>query len=128
VKDHHVAQRGAPCTIGSALFREYRPSAESAAVRRLREAGFIIVGRTAMSELGILPTTEPRLSGVTVNPWRAGRTPGASSGGSAAAVAAGIVPLAHGGDGGGSLPVPAACCGLMGLKPSWTHFTGVGGG
>jgi len=117
LKDH-VAQRDAPCTIGSALFRDYRPGTDSATVRRLRAAGFIVVGRTAMPELGILPTTESRLTGVTVNPWRPGRTPGGSSGGSAAAVAAGIVPLAHGGDGGGSLRVPAACCGLVGLKPS----------
>lgn len=117
VKDS-VAQQGLPCTIGSALFRSYRSTADSATVRRLRDAGFILVGRTTMSELGILPTTESRLTGVTVNPLRSDRTPGGSSGGSAAAVAAGIVPLAHGGDGGGSLRIPAACCGLVGLKPS----------
>ncbi|HEY7045887.1 MAG TPA: amidase [Jatrophihabitantaceae bacterium] len=117
VKDS-VAQQGLPCTIGSALFRSYRPTADSATVRRLRDAGFILLGRTTMSELGILPTTESRLTGVTVNPLHSDRTPGGSSGGSAVAVAAGIVPLAHGGDGGGSLRIPAACCGLVGLKPS----------
>ncbi len=113
-----VAQRDVPCRIGSALFRGYRPGADSATVRRLREAGFVFIGRTAMPELGILPTTEPRLTGVTRNPWDLSRTPGGSSGGAAAAVAAAIVPLAHGGDGGGSLRIPAACCGLVGLKPS----------
>ena len=113
-----VAQAGVPCRIGSALFRDHRPQTDSATVHRLRQAGFIVIGRTAMPELGILPTTEPRLTGATRNPWDLSRTPGGSSGGAAAAVAAGIVPLAHGGDGGGSLRVPAACCGLVGLKPS----------
>lgn len=111
-------QQGLPMRIGSALFEEHLPDHDSASVRRLKEAGFISIGRTTMPEFGILPTTEPRLTGPTRNPWDTSRTPGGSSGGSAAAVAAGVIPLAHGGDGGGSLRIPAACCGLVGLKAS----------
>ena len=104
--------------FASRFLAGHRPTHNSYLVRRLREAGFVILGATNMSEFGILPTTEPRHTGPTRNPWDPSRTPGGSSGGSAAAVAAGMVPIAHGADGGGSLRIPAACCGLVGLKPS----------
>jgi amidase len=107
-----------PLAMGSDLFGEYRPTHDSFVVRRLRAAGFVIVGKTNMPEFGILPVSEPRRFGPTRNPWDLGRSPGGSSGGAAAAVAAGIVPVAHGSDGGGSIRIPAACCGLVGLKPS----------
>ena len=113
-----AAQEGLPRPIGSALFKDRVAERDGLTVGRLKEAGFVILGRTTMPEFGILPTTEPRLTGPTRNPWDTSRTPGGSSGGSAAAVAAGVVPLAHGGDGGGSLRIPAACCGLVGLKAS----------
>jgi amidase len=104
--------------MGSRFLAGHRPDHSAYLVRRLRDAGFVVVGVTNLPEFGILPTTEPRHNGPTRNPWHAERTPGGSSGGSAAAVAAGMVPIAHGNDGGGSIRIPAACCGLVGLKPS----------
>jgi amidase len=117
VKDT-AAVAGLPYTLGSDAFGDFVPAHDAFVVRRLREAGFVIVGKTNLPEFGILPVTEPRRFGPTRNPWDTERTPGGSSGGSAAAVAAGMVPLAHGSDGGGSIRIPAACCGLVGLKPS----------
>jgi amidase len=86
-------------------------------VQKLKAAGFVIVGTTTLPEWGILPVSQARRFGPTNNPWDLTRTPGGSSGGSAAAVAAGMIPIAHGNDGGGSTRIPAACCGLVGLKP-----------
>jgi amidase len=114
----NVPVAGLCMNFGSDFLSGHRPGHNAYLVRRLREAGFVVVGTTNMPEFGILPTTEPRHSGPTRNPWDLERTPGGSSGGSAAAVAAGMLPVAHGNDGGGSLRIPAACCGLVGLKPS----------
>src|SRR5438132_8504371 len=108
--------RGMRLTFGCQLMSDYVPDYDHNITRRLREAGFVIVGTTTLPEYGILPTSEARLFGPTRNPWDLQRTPGGSSGGAAAAVAAGIVPVAHGTDGGGSIRIPAACCGLVGLK------------
>src|SRR3954471_23707141 len=104
--------------FGSRFLSGHRPEYSAYLVRRLKDAGFVVVGVTNMWGCGSLRTTEPRHTGPTRNPWDPTRTPGGSSGGSAAAVAAGMVPLGHGNDGGGSLRIPAACCGLVGLKPS----------
>ena len=105
-------------THGCSLMADHVSSYDHNITRRLKQAGFVIVGTTTLPEYGILPTSEARLFGPTRNPWDMQRTPGGSSGGSAAAVAAGMVPVAHGSDGGGSIRIPAACCGLVGLKPS----------
>src|SRR5689334_851769 len=117
IKDNR-AVAGMPLTMCSDLFGDLIADHDAYLVRRLRDAGFVIVGKTTLPEMGILPTTESRRFGPTNNPWDRDRTPGGSSGGSAAAVAAGVVPIAHGNDGGGSIRIPASCCGLFGLKPS----------
>jgi amidase len=110
---------GTPTTLGSRFFaKEPVASTDSAAVARMRRAGLVIIGRSNTSEFGLAPTTEPAFGGATVNPWREGLSPGGSSGGSAAVVAARALPMAHGTDGGGSIRIPAALCGLFGLKPS----------
>ena len=118
LKDLGASYAGAPMTSGSRLFQNYVPDHDSELVRRLKNAGVIIVGKTNAAELGILPTTEPALFGPARNPWDMSKTTGGSSGGSAAAVAAGLVPMAQGGDGGGSIRIPASCCGVFGLKPT----------
>jgi len=115
VKDNRPVA-GMPLTMCSDLFGDFAPKHDAFCVKRLREAGFVIVGKTTLPEMGILPTTESRRFGPTRNPWAPDRTPGGSSGGSGAAVAGGMVPIGHGNDGGGSTRIPAACCGLVGLK------------
>jgi amidase len=109
---------GLRTTYSAKALADYVPSFDSAVVRRIREAGFVLLGKTNTPELGTLGVTESELNGACRNPWDVTRTPGGSSGGAAAAVAAGLAPIAHGSDGGGSIRIPASCCGLVGLKPS----------
>jgi amidase len=118
VKDIYCDMAGVPATGCSRYLAGYKPTRDATIVERLRRAGLVIFGRTNAPELGLLPVTEPELFGPTRNPWDPTRTSGGSSGGSAAAVAAGVVPLAHANDGGGSIRIPASCCGLFGLKPT----------
>lgn len=115
IKDD-VGVAGEPRTIGSNAYGDPEP-ADWEIVRRLRAAGAIVVGITNVPELTVWPFTETATNGITRNPWDPQRTPGGSSGGSGAAVAAGLVPAATASDGGGSIRIPAACCGLVGLKP-----------
>ena len=109
---------GIRTTYSSRAYADHVPDFDSAVVRRIREAGFVIVGKTNTPEFGTVAFTESELNGATRNPWNLELTPGGSSGGAAAALAAGLVPAAHATDGGGSIRIPASCCGLFGLKPS----------
>jgi amidase len=118
LKDLLAEWEGTRFTEGSALAGEFESGHTQELTRRFLAAGFVPIAKTNTPEFGILPTTEPHRFGPTRNPWDTGRTTGGSSGGSAAAVASGIVPVGHANDGGGSIRIPAACCGLYGLKPS----------
>lgn len=109
---------GEPLTCGSRLFKGWIPPHDTETVARFRRSGVIVVGKTNTPEFGLSPFTEPELHGPTFNPWDVTRTTGGSSGGSAAAVASGMVPWASASDGGGSIRVPASCCGLFGMKPT----------
>jgi amidase len=109
---------GIRTTYSCRAFAENVPAHDAGVVLRLRAAGFVVIGKTNTPELGITAVTESALNGACRNPWELERTPGGSSGGAAAHVAAGVLPLAHGSDGGGSIRIPASCCGLFGLKPS----------
>jgi amidase len=113
-----AATAGIRTTYSSYAYADYVPDFDTAVVRRVRDAGFVIVGKTNTPEFGTVAFTESELNGATRNPWNTKLTPGGSSGGAAAAVAAGLIPIAHATDGGGSIRIPASCCGLFGLKPS----------
>ncbi len=113
-----TATAGTRTTYSCSALADNVPDFDTAVVRRIRGAGFVIVGKTNTPEFGTIAFTESDLNGDTRNPWDTGKTPGGSSGGSAAALAAGLAPLAHGSDGGGSIRIPASCCGVFGLKPA----------
>jgi amidase len=118
LKDLGVFYPGVATSFGSNFLADFVPDFESSLVRRYRQAGLVIFGKTNTPEFGLTVTTEPRLFGPCRNPWNLEKTTGGSSGGAAAAVATGMVPAAHASDGGGSIRIPASCCGLFGLKPT----------
>jgi amidase len=118
LKDLHAQLAGERLTYGSRLFADFVSDTDSEIVARYQRAGLVIFGRTASPELGLTAATESSLWGDTRNPWSLSRTPGGSSGGASAAVAAGILPAAHASDGGGSIRIPASCTGLFGMKPT----------
>ncbi|MDE0886871.1 MAG: amidase [Myxococcota bacterium] len=118
LKDLALNYAGVRTTHGCRIFAESIPERDSELTRRYRAAGLVVFGKSASPEFGLTTTTESLLFGQTRNPWNLEHVAGGSSGGAAAAVAAGMLPLAHASDGGGSIRIPAACCGLFGLKPS----------
>ncbi|MBT4642130.1 MAG: amidase [Deltaproteobacteria bacterium] len=118
LKDLGANYSGVSTTRGSRLFQDAIPDYDSELVKRYKNAGLVIFGKTNTPEFGLTITTEPALFGPCRNPWNTERSTGGSSGGAAAAVASGIVPVAHASDGGGSIRIPASCCGLFGLKPT----------
>jgi amidase len=118
LKDLLAEYKGAPFNEGCVALKGYVSKVDSELVVRQKRSGVVITAKTNTPEFGGSPVTEPELHGVTRNPWNPEHTPGGSSGGSAALVAAGVVPMGHANDGGGSIRIPASCCGLFGLKPS----------
>lgn len=118
LKDILGFAKGMPTRQGAQFMPAIPSDHDSLFTARLRSAGLIFLGKTNTPEFGLVPTTESRLYGTCRNPWSLDRSSGGSSGGSAALVAAGVVPLAHANDGGGSIRIPASCCGLVGLKPT----------
>ena len=123
IKDN-LMQEGLPYTQGSRSLRNYVAAETAPYAQAITRSGLISIGRTTLPEFGMTATTEPELTGATRNPWDTGHSTGGSSGGSAAAVAAGVVPIAHANDGGGSIRIPAAACGLVGLKASRGRMAG----
>jgi amidase len=123
VKDLNLTA-GIRTTFGSAAFRDHVPEVDDTVVVRLQDAGTVLLGKTSAPELGLPCYTEPALVAPARSPWARDRMAGGSSGGAAAAVAAGLAPVAHGNDGGGSVRIPASCCGLVGLKPSRGRISG----
>ena len=118
LKDIDSLYAGTVTTLGSSAFRNFIPDHDSEMVVRLKRAGLVIFGKTHTPEFGLSSSSESRLFGATHNPWNLEYSAGGSSGGSAAAIASGMVPMAYGNDGGGSIRIPASCCGLFGLKPT----------
>ncbi len=118
LKDILHAFAGVPLTSGSRALKTFVPDRDSEFVARTKRAGLIVLGKTNVPELGLMAVTEPEAFGPAKNPWNLRHTPGGSSGGSAAAVASRIVPIASANDGGGSIRIPASCCGIFGLKPT----------
>jgi amidase len=125
LKDLYTSFAGQTLSNGNVALKEAGKvdATDTTLVARFKAAGLVIAGRTNSPEMGSLPTTQPVAWGPTRNPWALDRTPGGSSGGAAAAVAAGMVPFANASDGGGSIRIPASCCGLVGLKPSQGRIT-----
>ena len=125
LKDLHATEAGKPISHGNKAFKaaNYIAPSDTELVGRYKRAGLVTLGRTNSPELGSVPVTEPEAWGPTRNPWDLSRTCGGSSGGAASAVASGMVPFAHASDGGGSIRIPAACGGLVGLKPSQGRIT-----